>query len=50
MNKETKIVAIGALALIIGAVFLQFNFIPIGATLMGLGGFSIILGPELVNF
>lgn len=45
MNKEIKIVSIGAILLIIGLVFLQFDFIPIGATLMGIGGFTIWFGP-----
>ncbi len=49
MNKETKIAAIGALTMIIGSVFLQFDLIPIGATLMGLGGFTIWFGPLLVD-
>lgn len=49
MNKETKIVSIGAILLIIGSVFLQFDFIPIGATLIGLGGVAIWFGPLLVD-
>lgn len=49
MNKNTKIVAIGALAMITGSAFLQFDFIPIGATLMGLGGFAIWFGPLLID-
>jgi hypothetical protein len=49
MNKETKAVVISGLLLLIGATFIQFSFIPIGATIMGLGGFGVMFGPALVN-
>ena len=50
MNKETKAVIISASILLIGAVFLEFGFVPIAATLMGVGGLGIMFGPALVNF
>jgi len=34
MNKETKAIIISATVLLIGAIFVQFGFIPIGATLV----------------
>lgn len=50
MNKETKSVIVSSILLVIGAAFLEFGFVPIGAALMGVGLFGVMFGPVLVNF